>query len=184
MSTSPAGLPAAGSARRAWTAITIVAPLFAVLAVGSSAVGGFAFLALETHTVGDAVIAVDLSVGFINVLGVLVGVPVIALTLGRLVDRKTAAAGLGRATLAFVGLAAAFGFAAAVLIAVASGEAVAGFVYGALGILLPASIAAGLGRLLIDRVAARRGLAVASTAFAVLMWAAMIGWAVIALYFS
>ncbi|MDN4476827.1 hypothetical protein QQX09_13285 [Demequina sp. SYSU T00192] len=149
----------------AWLATAIGIPLYAVvaLALASAAAPLARALAPDRNTVED--LGMFLGVAVTNVAVALVGIPVVAHTLGRVMFSRTSRAPDRAAARGFVVMGALLAAPLVVFIAYAQPLHAVGGLYAALAVGVPCGVTAGLTRALMPWVAAtpvRRGLAAAA----------------------
>ncbi|WP_062298755.1 hypothetical protein [Demequina maris] len=169
-----------GATLAAWLATAIGIPLYAVvaLALATAAAPLARALAPDRNTVED--LGMFLGVAVTNVAVALVGVPLAAHTVGRLVFARTARASDRAASRGFAVMGAVLAVPLVIFVAFAQPLHGVGGLYAAIAVGVPCGVTAGLTRALLPWFAAtpiRRGTAAAvggAGVLAVLFWSAIV----------
>lgn len=175
--TSMATIPAT---RAAWLATAIGIPVYGATALIASYLAApvVTGLASELTTVED--LAIFVGVAVINVAIALVGIALIAHTLGRLLFGRTRAKAPAPAGVAFAAMASALAAPIVAFVALGTDETLAGGVYAAIAVGLPCGFTAGLTRAVLPGVAASpaatriAGGVAAAGVLVILAWTAVV----------
>lgn len=166
--------------RAAWLATAIGIPVYGATALlASYAAAPLVDLMAPDRTTVDSQ-AIFVGVAVVNVLIALVGIMVVAHTLGRLLFARTLSQSPTSAGTAFAVMASLLAVPVVILIALGQGQEAAGAVYAAIAIGLPCGFTAGLTRAVLPGVAASPtasrlagGVAVGAVVI-VLLWTAVV----------
>ncbi|WP_062289275.1 hypothetical protein [Demequina phytophila] len=167
-------------ATASWLATAIGIPLYGLIALGCALAAAPLANALAPDTAGMEGLAMFVAVAIVNVLIAVIGVPVIAHTLGRWVFARTSHASTRAASRGFAVMGALLAVPLVVFIALGQSLHAVGGLYAALAIGVPCGVTAGLTRAILPWVAAtpaRRGWVGAIGAaglFAVVWWAIVV----------
>lgn len=168
--------------RAAWLATAIGIPIYGALSLlmAVAAAPVVEALAPDRSEVDDA--AIFVGVGILNTAIAVLGILLIAHTIGRLVFSATRDGGDRRASIVFAVMGALLAAPVVTLVALGQSETAAGAAYAILAVAMPASVTSGLTRAVLPTVAASRAAGRAAAVVAVLAVVIVLAWASITLF--